>query len=173
MPTNIEIKARVHDPERILRAAGAVADGPGSILEQVDLFFHVPRGRLKLRILGPSQAELIGYERPDQAGPKSSSYSVLPVEDPGALRAILETTLGLRGSVRKTRTLFLAGRTRIHLDEVEGLGSFVELEVVLREGEDPRTGEIEAQNLMARLGIEPGDLVREAYIDLLERGTAR
>ncbi len=173
MPTNIEIKARVRDPERTRRAAEAAADGPGSVLEQVDLFFHVPRGRLKLRILGPSCAELIGYERADQAGPKSSSYSVLPVEDPRTLRAILETTLGLRGSVRKTRTLFHAGRTRIHLDEVEGLGSFIELEVVLREGEDARTGEAEAQTLMARLEIEPGDLVQEAYIDLVERGAVR
>lgn len=172
MPTNIEIKARLRDPQRVRRRAEELADRPGSTFRQVDHFFAAPHGRLKLRELEPGRGELIAYLRPDRQGPKASSYAVLPLDDPNAARAVLELALGRRGTVRKTRTLFLAGRTRIHLDEVEGLGSFVELEVVLRAGEDQAAGAVEAQELMARLGIEPADLVREAYIDLLSDGAA-
>jgi len=172
MPTNIEIKARLRDPDRVRRRAAELADGPGATFTQVDHFFAVPRGRLKLRELQTGRGELIAYLRTDQAGPKASSYAVLPLDDPETARAVLDLALGRRGTVRKTRTLFLAGRTRVHLDEVEGLGSFVELEVVLRAGEDQAAGEAEARELMARLGIEPADLVREAYVDLLAAGPA-
>lgn len=172
MPTNIEIKARLRDPDGVRRRAEALADRPGGTLKQVDHFFPAPHGRLKLRELAPGQGELIAYLRPDQPGPKASSYAVLPLDDPDAARAVLDLALGRRGTVRKTRTLLLAGRTRIHLDEVEGLGSFLELEVVLREGEDQAAGEAEAQELMERLGIEPADLVWEAYVDLLPDGAA-
>jgi len=77
---------------------------------------------------------------------------------------------GQAGRVRKHRTLFLAGRTRIHLDKVEGLGDFLELEVVLEEGESAEKGVQEAHGLMAKLGIEPSQLIEDAYVDLLSGG---
>ncbi len=167
MSRNVEIKARVADAADFARRARALADAGPETIPQSDVFFAATRGRLKLRRLS-GRAELIWYERPDAAGPKTSRYSLVPVADPDALEAALTGALGVRGTVRKTRRLFMAGRTRIHLDAVEGLGDFMELEVVLREGEDVADGEAEARELMAALGIAGDDLVEAAYIDLLE-----
>ncbi|BBS15168.1 hypothetical protein WP5W18E02_02050 [Aeromonas caviae] len=69
--------------------------------------------------------------------------------------------------MRKQRTLFLVGRTRIHLDRVEGLGHFLELEVVLEDDEPREVGMQEAHDIMARLGIEHSRLIEGAYLDLL------
>src|SRR5687767_14220176 len=130
MPANVEIKARVQDSAGIRARAEALASTSSQLIEQEDTFFVVPRGRLKLRILSSISAELIYYEREDRAGPKESRYSVFHTSEPDSLKALLQMSLGIRGIVRKQRTLYLVGQTRIHLDEVEGLGSFVELEVV-------------------------------------------
>lgn len=168
MPTNIEIKAALRDPHRVAELARGLADTRPQVLRQDDTFFRVPRGRLKLREFeDASPAELIFYHRADAAGPKASDYSIYRTGDPSALRAMLGAALGEIGRVRKTRTLLLAGRTRIHLDEVQNLGHFLELEVVLADGDDPGEGEQEAERLMTALEIRPDDLVEGAYLDLL------
>lgn len=168
MARNIEIKARVADPKRMAERASEVADeGPWTI-EQDDTFFGCERGRLKLRDFGNGNGELIFYRRPDQAGPGQSEYRITPIEDPEGLRAILADALGIVGRVRKRRSLFLSGRTRIHLDHVEALGDFLELEVVLADGESSRAGEAEAHMLMERLHIAEDDLVEVAYVDLMQ-----
>ncbi|MEI9998487.1 MAG: class IV adenylate cyclase [Verrucomicrobiota bacterium] len=167
MPTNIEIKARVRDMDRTRRAAVALADGPARILEQRDTFFACARGRLKLREFSGGSGELIAYERDDAPGAKASHYVIAPVPEPGPLRETLAQALGVRGKVTKRRELHLAGQTRIHLDTVEGLGTFLELEVVMREGQSAAEGEAIARELMARLGVMPEDLVAGAYVDLL------
>ncbi|MEN8007424.1 MAG: class IV adenylate cyclase [Candidatus Krumholzibacteriota bacterium] len=169
MPANIEIKARVADPESLLAKAEKLTDTEPETILQTDTFFNVETGRLKIREFADGTGELISYHRPDAEGPKTSSYSLAPTPDAGALRDTLAAALPVRGVVRKTRLLLLAGRTRIHLDEVEGLGSFMELEVVLKDGDDPREGETEAADLMEKLGVTPADLVRGAYIDMLEK----
>jgi len=167
MPQNVEIKARATDLERIATIAEALAGGPPEILHQEDVFFNAAHGRLKLRIFSEASSELIFYERPDAAGPKLSRYAVAPVASPAALRELLSAALGITAVVRKRRRVSIAGRTRIHLDEVEGLGTFVELEVMMREGEPAGAGEAEARDLMRRLGIRDEDLVTVAYVDLL------
>ena len=85
------------------------------------------------------------------------------------MKDLLEHLLGATGTVEKTRRLLLTGRTRIHLDDVRDLGSFMELEVVLTAGESQQDGQQEAQAIMAALGIDPKDLVQGAYLDLQER----
>jgi predicted adenylyl cyclase CyaB len=122
---------------------------------------------MKLRQLSDESGHLIFYDRPDHVGPKTSEYIICPTDDPKLLRTILETALGIRGVVRKTREIFMVGRTRIHLDQVENLGAFLELEVVLETGEASEAGQAEAERLMALLRICPEDLVQCAYIDLL------
>ncbi|MFP4334653.1 MAG: class IV adenylate cyclase [Wenzhouxiangella sp.] len=167
MPRNIEIKARVADRTVLEQRAAALADqGPISIFQD-DTFFICPEGRLKLRDFGDGCGELIFYTRADATGPKTSFYRIAPTNDPAALRETLRLALGERGRVVKQRTLYLAGRTRIHLDQVEDLGDFMELEVVLAEGEDEAAGRREADQLMDQLGIAPGQLVEGAYLDLL------
>ena len=169
MPTNIEIKARVHDMARLRARAEAISDTPVQVIPQEDTFFHTPKGRLKLRQLQPDQAQLVYYERPDQDGPKRSSYHIFATTDPEGLKTCLSLALGIRGVVRKTRYLYLAGQTRIHLDDVEGLGQFMELEVVLRDGQTDAEGKAIAEELMTRLGVRQEDLLEGAYMDLLEK----
>ena len=157
------------DLDAIRRRASAIASGPPQVINQIDTFFVVPHGRLKVRQFADGSGELIAYTRPDQPGPKLSSYSIVPSDDAAALVEILAKLAKIRGRVVKSRELFLIGRTRVHLDEVESLGSFVELEVVLTDGEPIEAGTREADDLMDRLGIVRDALIREAYIDLLER----
>ena len=116
------------------RVAALADQGPIEI-EQDDTFFRCERGRLKLRAFSVAEGQLIFYRRPVQAGPKESFFVISPTASPDSLREALSLAFGIAGRVRKHRTLYLVGRTRVHLDQVETLGHFLELEVVLREGE--------------------------------------
>jgi adenylate cyclase class IV len=169
MARNIEIKASIASVEALLQAAAAIADeGPVTILQD-DTFFNCSTGRLKLRQFSATEGELIFYRRADQQGPKESFYLRSPTSAPALLREALALAYGVAGQVRKQRILFLAGRTRIHLDRVEGLGDYLELEVVLEEDETAPAGEQEALALMRSLGVETSQLIDVAYADLLAR----
>ncbi len=172
MPSNIEIKARARDFEGIRSRAGKLSDTPVQVIPQEDTFFNVEKGRLKLRILAPDQSQLIYYTRPDQEGPKRSDYHITHSPDPLNLKRVLELAYGIRGIVRKTRYLYLVGQTRIHLDDVEDLGQFMELEVVLEDGQSDAEGQKIAEDLMSALGVEASDLIDGAYMDLLEKPSA-
>jgi predicted adenylyl cyclase CyaB len=169
LAVNVEIKARVNDLSKLRGLIEELSDTPGEAIMQEDTFFHTPTGRLKLRILAPDSGELIYYERENVSGPKPSNYLISTSTHPDALRAVLSGALGIRGIVRKHRRLYRTGNTRIHVDEVEGLRSFLELEIVLNPGQTVEAGQIVAQEFMRKLGIEKANLVAEAYIDLLER----
>jgi adenylate cyclase class IV len=164
---NIEIKAHSTDFEKQARMAASMADGPPALIEQTDTFFHVPRGRLKLREFGNGTGELIQYARADSPGPKESTYVRSFTHEPQSLKEALTAALGVRAVVKKRRTLFIVGQARIHLDEVMELGQFIEIEVVLRPEQTEEEGAIVAQRLMSELGVREGDLVAEAYVDLL------
>ena len=168
MPSNIEIKARVQDFDEIRRRAEDLSDNPVEVIPQEDTFFNTPQGRLKLRRLTKDSGQLIYYTRPDQEGPKRSDYHISHTSDPANLKRVLELACGIRGIVRKTRYLYLVGQTRVHLDDVEGLGQFMELEVVMEEGQSDAEGQTIAEDLMARLGVKKTDLLEGAYMDLLE-----
>jgi predicted adenylyl cyclase CyaB len=167
MAENVEIKAVLRNPARAERIAARLSGGNGEVIRQVDVFFPSERARLKLRILGPGSGELIRYERPDVREVRSSRYAIARTPDPQNLLDILTATLGRTGTVTKTRRLFLVGQTRVHIDDVEGLGSFLELEVVLAPGQLESEGRRIAEQLLSEFGIEPDQLVAEAYIDLL------
>ena len=147
------------------KAAAAADSGPTTI-HQDDTFFPCPNGRLKLRKRSETEGELIFYQRPDKSGPKESFYVLAPTASPDRLREALTLAYGTIGRVRKTRILFVVGRTRIHLDRVEGLGEFLELEVVLAENEPVEVGRAEAQAILQKLGVKPEQLLSGAYIDL-------
>src|ERR1700722_19885799 len=133
MGRNVEIKARIEGRwDEVARLAEEIADSGPVILDQEDIFYFVPRGRLKLRTVN-DRSELIYYLRADEGGPKESSYVCLPVGDVTTTKRLLAAIHGERGIVRKRRILYLVGPTRIHLDRVEGLGDFLELEVVLQD----------------------------------------
>ena len=167
MPRNIEIKARIESVESLAAKAAALADHGPILIDQDDTFFACANGRLKLRAFSATAGELIFYRRADQAGPKESFYVISPTASPDSLREALTLAHGQTGRVIKRRILFLVGRTRVHLDMVEGLGHFLELEVVLRGEESAASGVQEAHRLMAQLGVAPAQLIDGAYVDLL------
>lgn len=168
MARNIEIKAKVKDLEELRKRVEKLCNGVGEEIDQEDIFFHNSLGRFKLRILAPDLGQLIFYQRSDLSGPKLSNYLIYDTADPEGLRGVISQAAGVRGTVRKRRWLYWFGRTRIHLDLVEGLGPFMELEVVLQPGESREEGTAAAAELMDLLAIDQDNLIEGAYIDLLE-----
>ena len=134
---------------------------------QTDTYFQVHAGRLKLREIEGQAAQLIWYLRPDTAGGRLSDYQLTAVLDPAALRAMLAGALGLRRVVKKRREIYLWKNVRIHLDVVEGLGSFLELEAVVTAEEDLAASQRHLDMLTDALGIRPGDTIAGSYADLL------
>jgi adenylate cyclase class IV len=168
MARNIEIKARAGNFKEQLGIASGLSNQSPELITQVDTFFNVPQGRLKLREFGDGTGELIHYDRPDSPGPKQSTYVLSATAEADSLKRALDSAIGISAVVKKERTLFLSGQTRVHFDEVEGLGCFIELEVVLLPGQAISEGEAIARELMFELGIQESDLVAGAYVDLLK-----
>jgi predicted adenylyl cyclase CyaB len=173
LPHNVEIKARVGDVAAFERRVAEIADGHPTTIEQCDTFLATSRGRLKLREFRDGSGELIYYERRDGAGPETSEYLIARTPEADALKSVLARALGVLGTVRKRRRLYMRGQTRIHVDHVEGLGNFMELEVVLSESQTPADGRAIAEGLMTSLGVESRHLVEAAYVDLLARRAER
>lgn len=172
MPRNIETKLRSDDlaaiRERAL-LAGATYQGA---LFQNDTFFRAATGRLKLREIKDKTAELIAYSRDNAAGVKSSDYVVTPVTDVPSMLAALEAACGKTHFVRKRRDLLLWRNVRIHLDRVDGLGSFVELESVVGDVDEP-TARANLEELLALLGLSDVMALDVAYADLLAEAVNR
>jgi predicted adenylyl cyclase CyaB len=164
---NVEIKARIASIDALMPRARALARHDAELIAHDDTFFAVPHGRLKLREFADGSAELIHYRRADTAQAKLSDYRRVLVPDAAALREALQRALGVIGRVRKQRWLLLAGQTRIHLDRVEGLGDFMELEVVLRDDQSEADGVRSADHLMHELGLGQAERIAGAYVDLL------
>jgi homotetrameric cytidine deaminase len=167
---NVELKARDPHPDRTLERALAVGAEDHGELRQRDTYFTVRHGRLKLREEEPGGAWLVGYERADAARARTSAYRLVEVTDPEGLRAALEETLGTRAIVVKRRRLLLWNDVRIHLDDVDRLGRFVELEAVASTGSDlAREHELVAR-LRAELEIADDAVIAAGYAELLGGG---
>ena len=171
MAQNIEIKARANDYQLQLGLAEEISDSAPETIVQLDTFFEVDHGRLKLREFPDGPAQLIFYQRRDVLGPTLSDYQITESQDPEGLKRILSDAYKVIATVSKTRRLMVNGRTRIHLDQVKGLGNFIELEVVLSESESIAEGESEAKQLMDSLQIREQDLVAQAYVDLIVKNS--
>ncbi len=166
MPSNIEIKARLVNASHAHALAKKLSGAEPEIIWQTDTFFQVQEGRLKLREFDAKRGQLIFYRRADVAGCKQSDYRIVETAEPGALRETLAMALGALQMVKKRRALFLVGQTRIHVDAVVGLGDFLELEVVMRDGQSAEEAQVVAQGIMAALGITPEQWVEGSYADL-------
>ena len=172
---NVESKTRVVELEGVARLAAALGARYEGELDQVDTYFRVRRGRLKLREISHRtpdgrvlvSAELIRYERPDESGARVSTYERTEIGDVERCRAQLESEHDARGCVRKRRELWTLDSTRIHLDRVASLGDFVELETVSAgaAGPDDRR---EHDRIASALGLDASATVEGSYIDLLE-----
>lgn len=167
MPKNIEIKAKIENEDKVRYEVELIADSGPEVIMQDDTFFHCKKGRLKVRKFSPEKGELIFYRRADDKGPTQSTYTISPTNEPNSLTAALTNAYGQVGRVQKKRTLFMVDHTRIHLDKVKQLGHFLELEVVLTDGQSPKQGMKVAHRLLDRLNIQSSQLIECAYIDLL------
>jgi adenylate cyclase class 2 len=164
MAKNLELKARIPSVERAEAAAMACGAAFSQSLHQVDIYFNVPHGRLKLRDIEGEGAELIFYERGEDREERWSIYERIPCLEPARLKAILEAALGIKVVVEKTRLLYVYQQCRIHIDAVDRLGSFIEFEA-------QDSGVVESHALMKVLreafGISPGDIIQASYADLV------
>jgi homotetrameric cytidine deaminase len=167
---NVELKAHDPDPARTLERALAAGAAEHGLLRQRDTYFAVPHGRLKLREEDPGGATLIAYERPDAAAERVSDYRLVPVAEPEALRDALAAANGVAAVVVKHRRLLLWETVRIHLDEVRGLGSFLELEAVAAPGSDLTRERAQVAHLREALEIRDEALVEGSYADALLGG---
>jgi predicted adenylyl cyclase CyaB len=163
---NIELKARVADLAVARATATRLATEHVGVQRQVDTYFVCVAGRLKLREIDDQVAQLVAYERARDANAKSSDYYLVSVAEPAALKQALTAALGLRGVVRKRREIFLVENVRIHLDEVEGLGTFLEFEAVLGPDIDDRRGQQQVAELRLAFGIQSEDLLAGSYSDM-------
>jgi adenylate cyclase len=175
VPANVESKTRCGDLAQVAAGAAALGARYGGRLDQVDTYFRVADGRLKLREIvhvapdgdRTASAELIAYVRPDAGGARVSRYTRTPVDDVPARHAALAAAHGVRGRVRKRRELWLLQATRIHLDRVDGLGAFVELETVAAGAAG--SAEREEHDRIARaLHLDSTATLAGSYIDLVE-----
>jgi len=140
---------------------------------QGDTYFRVPRGRLKMRRIRDSpRGTLIYYDRPDRAESRYSEYYLAPVDDAEEVETLLDTALGTLVKVGKTRHLFSYSATRIHLDQVENLGCFVELETVMQY-QTEEEARAEHELVKQTLGLDERETVAVSYSDLLRRRSRR
>ena len=169
---NIEIKARLKNISESMNVAARLAGAqPHARLRQVDTYFKAPNGRLKLREEQGEGAKnvLIFYRRPDQTGPKRSDYEMVATDSPATLKRALSEAMGVRIVVVKQRMVFLYENVRIHLDEVEGLGAFLEFEAVMPDGVPDSSGQEQLHKLMREFSINEEDLIEHSYCNMLER----
>jgi homotetrameric cytidine deaminase len=162
---NVELKALDPDPARSLERALELGAEDRGVIVQRDTYFRVAHGRLKLREEEPGEAHLIAYVRPDAAEVRVSSYRVVPVPDPAGMLAALGETNGIDVVVAKRRRLLLWESVRIHLDEVEGLGSFLELEAVAEPDSDLKREQRQVAQLREALEIRDDALREGSYSD--------
>jgi homotetrameric cytidine deaminase len=167
---NIELKARDPDPAATVARCLALGAADRGVLKQRDTYFGARRGRLKLREDGSGGGELIAYRRPDDASAAESRFVLAPVSDAASLAEALDLAFGTVVVVTKRRRLFLWEGVRIHLDEVDGLGAFIEFEAVLPEAGAPDVAGAKVERLKAELGIANDALVADGYSDLLLDG---
>ena len=164
---NIEIKAKCNRPDSIraiLKERNATLKG---IDRQRDTYFNCSNGRLKLRE-GKIENFLIHYSREDQAGPKESWVTLYQTEIGSSLKETLSKALGVLAVVEKSREIYFMGNVKFHIDVVDGLGSFIEIEAIDTVGEIGR-GKLQRQceEYLELFRIEPNDLIESSYSDMV------
>lgn len=163
---NVELKAREHDRRRSLCACSSLGAEDRGVLVQRDTYFDVPTGRLKLREEDGAAAQLISYERADRAEERESRYRIAVIDSPAEVKAVLADAVGVKIEVAKRRRLFLLENVRIHLDDVEDLGRFVEFEAIATDDSDLSREQARVQALRRDFEISDADLIGISYCDL-------
>lgn len=169
MPRNLELKCRIHDAAALRQRLERLAAEPPEQLSQDDTFFNCARGRLKLRVSSAADGQLIFYQRDSDSVPAVSAYSIVPVAAPDELREQLTAAYGQMGQVRKQRLAFRLEGARVHLDAVEDLGDFLEIEIPIDDADDEDAARRTFDALLQYLDLRNEDAISAAYVDLLRQ----
>ncbi len=170
---NVEIKARCENPEKVRKILTDLHADFRGVDEQTDTYFHCGNGRLKLR-QGNIENNLIHYLRADSAAPKASEVTLLAVQDGDGLREILSKAYGVKIVVKKRREIYFIENVKFHIDELEELGSFVEIEAIDSDGNRTEK-ELREQctKYLQAFGIQKKDLIKSSYSDMIAQKTTK
>ncbi len=171
MRTNLELKAKYRSAAAARSVSLRLGAKRKGILRQVDTYFRVRNGRLKLRQINGNQYELIYYHRKDRKGTRYSDFFVVPLNSVRPMMDVCKEIFGVLVVVRKRRDLFVYENARIHIDSVKGLGSFIEFEVIVNRGR--RQAEKLMSFLITEFVIGMKDMIAGSYSDMLGRRTKR
>ncbi len=163
---NVEAKFKLANLVHAREVAARLGFEASGILSQRDTFFQVAHGKLKLREEAAG-AWLIHYRRRREGGLELSDYEIVPVPEPARTRSMLASALGIMAEVRKERTLLMRGNIRLHLDRVEGLGDFGEIEAVLESGEISESNRDAVREILSALDINERDLIGVSYFEMM------
>jgi adenylate cyclase, class 2 len=164
---NVEFKARCTDLDATRLALRELGASEPVVDHQIDTYFRVPHGRLKLRE-GTVERALIHYDRPDISGPRRSDVTLYPAgADTDGLRIALERALGILVVVDKRREILWLDNVKLHLDSVANLGAFVEVEAIARDEMTEADLRAQCDQLLSELSITEDDLIGGSYSDLL------
>ncbi|MFN3135662.1 MAG: class IV adenylate cyclase [Candidatus Kryptonium sp.] len=165
MPRNLEVKARINSSsaaEKVAIEIGATFEGE---FFQIDTYFNVKNGRLKLREFNSGLAELIFYRRVEDEFERWSDYEIVKLSDPENLKNMLAKALGVKSIVEKRRKVYIFKNARIHIDSVSELGNFIEFEVIYNG--DEKQSENLMKFLINKFAIRQEDFIKVSYSDLL------
>jgi len=166
---NLEIKAKVNSLEKIESLFKQLGAKKIETVRQIDTYFKVPKGRLKLRKFSQAESKLIFYERAENSNQRWSNYYTFPITEPDNFVNFLRKALPIKIIVDKKRSIYYYKNARIHLDEVVRLGKFVEIEVEVTNGDNQAKGLM--NELLAKLKIPPQNFIKKSYSDLLLKKT--
>ncbi|WP_138099956.1 class IV adenylate cyclase [Streptococcus australis] len=169
MSSNIEFKAKLNNRNLAKNIIIKYSQANPEILKQRDIFYNFKLGRLKMRTINNSESELIFYIRQNIAGRKVSKYKRIKVKNPRLVDSMLSTLLGKIGEVKKSRTLYLKENIRFHLDEVAGLGNFIEVEYILPKDETRQSAEKKVDDIIKMLKIKKKDFIDISYMDMINK----
>ena len=167
--TNIEIKARFRRTRRSNNTLKKIGAHFEAVESQIDTYFNVDNGRLKIRERDTGAPQLIQYFREDKHSPRPSYYEIVHLGSVERVKKTLQKEHGIRAVVRKKREIWIWEKVRIHFDIVERLGDFIEFEAVMDDKSEMMIREEEVRRLMVEFGIDEQHLVKESYVDLMER----
>ena len=166
---NVEIKMELRDPALARTVALHLGAIHAATFHQIDTYFKVPSGRLKKRESDGEPegktVEYIVYERPDKPSAKISEYSIY--DEIGAKARFGNLDLPRLAVVDKKREVFLLDNVRIHLDDVKGLGKFLEFEAIVSPSRNVRTCREQLDILIGEFKVVTGEVIAVSYCDMV------
>jgi adenylate cyclase, class 2 len=165
MPKNLEVKARIQNVSEAIKVAHSISATYAGELLQTDTYFHVVKGRLKLREIDNTNSELIYYNRSEEMSDRISNFDIFPCQYSNQLKLMLEKGLGIKAIVQKKRKLFMYQNTRIHIDDVRHLGMFIEIESPVESSIEPAKKIVDF--LVKKFSIDESQVILNSYLDLV------